>query len=280
MEKKNLILMVAILLTVVLFPGVVSAAASASNWQLYCGDVSDTVSKEEPIYCYLIAEITNEGNTGIYGALTGVETEQLTVMGQGSIDTTVIDVTPYAYEATSDKSERVCSQKSGCADFTAKNPTVGILSQAGHNPGAQDGISKINESFSGYTIIGWWQVQLADDATADNCGKICVYIEPMMTLADLTDPNRPKLETPTVENGRCREIKPKIEIKKTCYTEGEGENIKYYGKDGSVVTKEQYEKDCVPSTGGWASYAVLAAGAFIALSAITIAKKHNKFYQV
>ena len=101
-----------------------------------------------------------------------------------------------------------------------------------------------------------------------------------MTLADLTDPNRPKLETPTVENGRCREIKPKIEIKKTCYTEGEGENIKYYGKDGSVVTKEQYEKDCVPSTGGWASYAVLAAGAFIALSAITIAKKHNKFYQV
>ena len=58
------------------------------------------------------------------------------------------------------------------------------------------------------------------------------------------------------------------------------ENGKYYGKDGSEITKEQYEKDCIPKTGSFASYAVLAAGALIALSAITIAKKHNKFYRV
>ena len=54
----------------------------------------------------------------------------------------------------------------------------------------------------------------------------------------------------------------------------------YYGKDGSVITKEQYDADCVPKTGSFASYAVLAAGALIALSAITVAKKHNKFYRV
>jgi hypothetical protein len=280
MKTKNLILMLVIALAVVLFPGVVAAAPSASNWQLYCGDVSDTVSKEEPVYCYLIAEITNEGNVGIYGALTGIEVEQLTIEGYGPADTTTIDFLHYDYEATSDKSSRVCSQKAGCIDFTAKNPTTGILSRAGQNVGTQDGISKINESMSGYTIIGWWQVKLADDATADNCGKICVYIDPVMTMADLTATPRPTLDDPSTSNGRCREIKPKIEIKKTCYTEGEGENIKYYGKDGNPTTKEQYEKDCIPPTGGWASYAVLAAGAFIALSAITIAKKHNKFYQV
>ena len=55
---------------------------------------------------------------------------------------------------------------------------------------------------------------------------------------------------------------------------------KYYGKDGSEVSKEQYEKDCIPKTGSFASYAVLLAGALIALSAITVAKKHNKFYRV
>lgn len=55
---------------------------------------------------------------------------------------------------------------------------------------------------------------------------------------------------------------------------------KYYGKDGSPITKEQYDKDCVPPTGSFASYAVLAAGALIALSAIMIAQKHNRFYKV
>ncbi len=64
--------------------------------------------------------------------------------------------------------------------------------------------------------------------------------------------------------------------KKVCY-ESDG---KYYGKDGVEVTKEQFEKDCLPKTGNFASYAVLAAGALIALSAITVAKKHNKFYRV
>jgi len=277
MKKRNLILMVAVLLAVVLFPGVVNAAGTARNWQLYCGDVSDTVTKGEPVYCYLIAEIENEGNLGIYGALTGIETEELVVKGQGPADTT-IEIDAFDYEATSQKFNRKCNQKSGCVDFYAANPTAGIINKGGNNIGNQDGIAKINESMSGYTIIGWWQVQLSEEATADNCGKICAYIKPLNSeldvQADVT------VEEPSLDNGRCREIKPKIEIKKTCYTEGEGENIKYYGKDGNPTTKEQYEKDCVPKTGGWASYAVLAAGAFIALSAITIAKKHNKFYQV
>lgn len=63
---------------------------------------------------------------------------------------------------------------------------------------------------------------------------------------------------------------------KACYQS----NGKYYGKTGAEITKEQYERDCVPKTGSFASYAVLIAGALIALSAITIAKKHNKFYRV
>ena len=63
---------------------------------------------------------------------------------------------------------------------------------------------------------------------------------------------------------------------KTCYQS----NGKYYGKDGSEISKEQYEKDCIPKTGSFASYAVLASGALIALSAITVAKKHKKFYRV
>ena len=63
----------------------------------------------------------------------------------------------------------------------------------------------------------------------------------------------------------------------TCRKTADG---KYYGKDGSEITEEQYNKDCIPPTGSFASYAVLAAGALIALSAIMIAQKHNRFYRV
>ena len=58
------------------------------------------------------------------------------------------------------------------------------------------------------------------------------------------------------------------------------QNGKYFGEKGTETTKEEFEKTCVPKTGSFASYAVLAAGALIAISAITVAKKHNRFYKV
>ena len=70
MKMKKLVLSLVIALAVVLFPRVVSAAPSASNWQLYCGDISETVSKEDPVYCYLIAQITNDGKDTISRTIT------------------------------------------------------------------------------------------------------------------------------------------------------------------------------------------------------------------
>ncbi len=70
------------------------------------------------------------------------------------------------------------------------------------------------------------------------------------------------------------------EYKKACGCRIDTTAGKYYDNNGNEVTEEEYKKACVPETGSFASYAVLAAGALIALSAITIAKKHNRFYRV
>ena len=285
MKKKNILLMF-VLLVAVLLPRVVSAAGTANNWEIYCGDVNKTVSKEDPVRCYLIAEITNDAEgKGIFGVLTGVrlnnKLEFVTGTPVGVLDESKIAVTPYNAGQVGGASNRTCMEASGCFDFTAK-PNFTIADMKGANPGDAE-IQAFNQDHSRYTIIGWYMVKLKDDATTDDCGEFCINVYMAATEADMTSPS--KVNEGTLDNGLCKEIKPSIPPvepeKKTCKTEGSGENIKYYGKDGNEVTKEQYDKDCGnPGTGGWASYAVLAAGAFIALSAITIAKKHNKFYQV
>ncbi len=107
---------------------------------------------------------------------------------------------------------------------------------------------------------------------------------PKCDAGQLSDEELKKYCTCVQENGKffgkdstqVTEEQFKIECGKKCYQS----NGKYYGKDGNEVSKEQYERDCLPKTGSFASYAVLAAGALIALSAITIAKKHNRFYKV
>ena len=70
------------------------------------------------------------------------------------------------------------------------------------------------------------------------------------------------------------------QYKKACGCRIDTVNGKWYDNNANEVTEEEYKKACVPETGSFASYAVLAAGALIALSAITIAKKHNRFYRV
>ncbi len=284
MKKKNILLMF-VLLVAVLLPRVVFAAGTASNWGVYCGDINKTVSKEDPVYCYLYAQIDNDADQkGIFGVLTGVrlneKLEFVTGAKVGTADDNKMIVTEYVTGAESEVSHRSCTEPSGCFDFTSKTNYT-ISDMRGNNAGGAE-IQAFNRDHSAYTIIGYYIVKLKDDATTDDCGQFCLNVYPVQTEADLTNPSGN--EQGTLANGLCQEIKPTVVIepeKKTCKTEGSGENIKYYGKDGNEVTKEQYDKDCGnPGTGGWASYAVLAAGAFIALSAITIAKKHNKFYQV
>lgn len=60
------------------------------------------------------------------------------------------------------------------------------------------------------------------------------------------------------------------------------ENGKYYGKDGSVVTKEVYEEECQGNkqTGSFMPYAVIASGIALAVIVYTVSRKNNKLYKI
>jgi hypothetical protein len=227
----------------------------------------------------------------------------VTIQGMGNYDAVDGNADPIQVKQTFQIKKRLLelSAKHDVKTFYGVSPvdkfgytsTYVVLDENGNVVEQEEGAEDKGAEALGYTVT--YKVYqdgtpetLVDEAnyTSIPVSTVDYLYRPVLTLLDPKPENEEDvqadvtIEEPSLDNGRCREIKPKIEIKKTCYTEGEGENIKYYGKDGNPTTKEQYEKDCVPKTGGWASYAVLAAGAFIALSAITIAKKHNKFYQV
>ena len=60
------------------------------------------------------------------------------------------------------------------------------------------------------------------------------------------------------------------------------ENGTYYGKDGSVVTKETYEEQCQENkpTGSFMPYAVIASGIALAVIVYTVSRKNNKLYKI
>ncbi len=65
---------------------------------------------------------------------------------------------------------------------------------------------------------------------------------------------------------------------KTCKVE----NGKYYGKDGTEVTAEEYQEQCVknPQTGNFVPYVVIIAGIALAVGVFTISRKNTKLYKI
>lgn len=76
----------------------------------------------------------------------------------------------------------------------------------------------------------------------------------------------------------CSNEKIKIEETPGCKIE----NGVYYGKDGSVVTKETYDKECTENkqTGSFMPYAVIASGIALAVIVYTVSRKNNKLYKI
>ena len=139
----------------------------------------------------------------------------------------------------------------GCAVFyTVKNASTNAFSPAAITSSATKG--KVNASIfanATYGVIGGITVKLDENVTGNECGEICVKVHRVPTKANyadyLTCGNDPSTgcgrDTAATGNSYdCKEI--------------------HYNVSGTD-----------PETGAFASYALLAACAFIAVSAITLA---------
>lgn len=120
----------------------------------------------------------------------------------------------------------------------------------------------ITTAHADYGIIGGYTVKLKEDASSTgDCGHVCVKAwgaETLTSYAKMTEATGGKDSSgssDTPKNNTCTEI----------HKEG-----------GSQTTNPGHS----PETGAFTSYAVLIAGALIAIGAIAIAKKNNKFNRI
>lgn len=85
----------------------------------------------------------------------------------------------------------------------------------------------------------------------------------------------------TIDEGQNTPIcdyKPVVPTKAICKIVGN----KYFGKNGTEVTKEVYESECInnPKTGNFMPYIVLGAGIMLAVVVFTVSRKNNKLYKI
>lgn len=245
-----------------------AAGASAEQFQVVCDQKS--VEPGQTANCFLIAKILNgdisfvettvtPDTNGQYQTknlkITSVEgpprngdvaaTNKLT-HGKGLTDIAGLDqdhkesgANQYKCNNTNTYTEE--SYK-GCQLFYAlKNKKIKSVTNASEN-----GVPVLNSGYDGYTVIGFYVVTLSDDATKNDCGRLCVI--PRYAADDGT-------------------------------VEGDMEGFTT-DKPCAEIEVKPGENPGTPGTGNFTSYLVLIGAAFVAVGAIALAKRNSKFFRV
>lgn len=221
---------------------VVNAAATVSNFNISCD--SETIMKGGTATCYIGALLENDPTTGagLHGMVVSFNNTHLAVESiESPFDGVKAEIVQNGQQVPA-VSGLGNGQTYTCQ---ANKPCYTFITTSTGAGKIQKGKSSITGIGSeNYTVLGIVHVKLPADSKANigDCGTVC--IDPFYALTDASYSGT--LNTSNI-SGRCAEIK---------------------------VVDGQTE------TGNFLSYAVLAAGAFIAISAIALAKKHNKFYRV
>ena len=219
------------------------SAGSATNFKVVCNP--ESLEKGDLASCYFIAKVTDsvdgfvtkvhtEGNTGsknleiakVYAPPTKTDSIGAETVNSGA---KITDTAANAYNYT-------CESDNKCYIFYAKS---GKSITADTNI-ADNGIEAIKGN-TGHTLIGYYEVKLTDNATMNDCGRLCVEVEFSENGSDYGTLSGNEVSS-------CAEIKP-------------------------TGTPQ-------PSTGSFTSYIVLIGGAFVAIGAIALARKNNKFFRV
>lgn len=131
-----------------------------------------------------------------------------------------------------------------CALFYSKGETSEVTVASGAPK--EDSLKALTGTGSGVMVIGIVNAHIDQNVDANSsCGELCVFTKEADTVESY------KLEGE--ESYACTEV--------------------HFTNNGGPASD-------TPTTGAFTSYALLAAGALIAISAVAIAKKHNKFYRV
>ena len=148
----------------------------------------------------------------------------------------------------------------GCAAFYTRTDATNITNAFNATSMKSSGISE-NLIPANYGVVGALTVELDETVEGNDCGKICVQIW-RVPVAD---------EYPNYDDCGTRTENPvdgcgAVDMQYTCAEV-------HYNETGTLPGDGS-------ETGAFASYALLVAGALVAISAITLAKKNNKFSRI
>ncbi len=251
-----------------------AAAFSLTNADVVC-DPTELAKNGDRASCYIIGNPSATGSVHGY-AIRAYSTKHLNIIGTESIITNSDTAWTEALSAT----ETIASKpnmsdgvkKFGCvADDTASSDaktfgcgiyyTVNSVENDAFTPAtikSEAALSQVGDALpeGNYGVLGSIIVQL-DDIDPENpvseCGQLCVKVWRVAT-----EENYENYST-------CGNTNPEL-----CGNE----------TSNQYKCKDIHYRKAGAETGAFASYALLAACALIAVSAITLAKKNNKFSRI
>ncbi len=277
-KSKKILVMILMLISITVIGIRTTYAADVfalQNPKVVC-DTEDGLQKGDKAYCYVIG-VPSVDSGNVHGYVAKIyTTKYLSVTGATPVvtgtkssfakATSATDKNNFTGDNIPDSLKKVqCEYDSdltginsyGCAAYyTPSTATTGLFTPSSIKQ------TSVNQKLipDGYGVIAGIIVELdADTPTVNECGEVCVQLWRVPTANDYENYNDPDLKNGGKDVGlqekngyACQEVKMKS------------------------ITPHPDE----PPTGAFASYALLLAGALIAISAITIAKKNNKIYKV
>lgn len=247
MKKGNILSLFIFALCVLVLTGV-SSVDAAANYHVVCWNElsqSDSIAADETADCYIIGDF----DAKIEGVVAKVKdtTKYLVLHNGGTVHTGVVTAKLSRGQKVADVNASITTDAKNyeCTNNDGCFVFTAIDSAVGIAPNkissTSNDVPALN-SYSSFTNIGHITVSLSADAPATDCGQLCVDIQEVATAAGYTG-------APVVAaTDACDELTPK-------------------GGGGS-------------DTGSFASYTILIGGAFVAIAAIAIARKNNKFYKI
>lgn len=251
----------------------------------------DTISAGQGTDCYLVGKPNpSTGEYSVHGYVTYAYTTDYLELNGASPNTNIPNTGAHFMEASSATGGLTVSgnMPAGMNGLTCKFDSVNVESgadfgcaifythkdkNAAFTPAsiiANNDPATVPNGNTTYGVIGSYQVSVSSDAQGEACGELCVKAWVVPGESDYTHVEYCQTDGKKADGTLCSGV-TSIQT-----NGGDGEST----ANGYLCREVHYRGGVNPDTGTFASYALLVAGALIAIAAITLAKKNTKLYRV
>lgn len=282
-KMKNMLLMSLLTICAVAIVGIDKVYAVpfqlGSTATLVCEP--DTITVGEGTDCYLVGKPNPANGDAVHGYLTYAYTTEYLELNGATVNKNLTDADAYFMDASSATGGLVASGNMpaglngvvceydtainggldfGCAIFYTKSGKSAAFSPSAITTG--NDVNTVPNGDTTYGVIGSYQVSLSTRAEGEACGELCVKAWVVPGENDYAHVKSCQTDGKKADGTSCTDVTS---------TQTNGQYL---------CREVHYRGGVNPDTGTFASYALLVAGALIAIAAITLAKKNTKLYRV